>query len=128
MLCQVENLLSVVAATSITGATSSDVAVIAENFTGLEHRIEWVRTIHGVDFVNNSKGTNVGSVHKSLTSFSRPVILIAGGKDKGGDFFALKEIFKEKIGLPKTYLRLFQMHKLFLRFLLMMNILEALLS
>ncbi|HJO59064.1 MAG TPA: hypothetical protein QF772_12695, partial [Nitrospinaceae bacterium] len=59
--------------------------------------IEWVRTIRGIDFINDSKGTNVGSVHKSLMSFSRPVILIAGGKDKGGDFLALKKIFKEKV-------------------------------
>ena len=70
---------------------------IVGNFIGLEHRIEWVRTIRGVDFVNDSKGTNVGSVNKSLASFSRPVILIAGGKDKGGDFRTLKQIFKKKV-------------------------------
>ena len=95
--CQVENLLGAVAATSIANATSSDIAIVAGEFAGLEHRIEWVRTFRGIDFINDSKGTNVGSVNKSLTSFSRPVILIAGGKNKGVDFRALKEIFKEKV-------------------------------
>ena len=97
MQCQVENLLSAVAATSIARAKSSDISSVASGFEGLEHRIEWVRTVRGIDFVNDSKGTNVGSVNKSLASFSRPVILIAGGKDKGADFRTLKGIFKEKV-------------------------------
>ena len=82
---------------SIARAKSSDISSVASGFEGLEHRIEWVRTVRGIDFVNDSKGTNVGSVNKSLASFSRPVILIAGGKDKGADFRALKGIFKEKV-------------------------------
>jgi len=97
MQCQIENILSAVAVVSIANATSSDIMNVVAGFKGLEHRIEWVRTIRGVDFVNDSKGTNVGSVNKSLASFSRPVILIAGGKDKGGDFRVLKKIFKKKV-------------------------------
>ena len=97
MQCQVENVLASVVATSLVGAKPDDIASAVCEFTGLEHRIEWVRTVRGIDFINDSKGTNVGSVHKSLTSFSRPVILIAGGKDKGGDFQALKGIFKERV-------------------------------
>ncbi len=97
MQCQVENVLAAVVATSLAGAKPDDIANAVSEFIGLEHRIEWVRTIRGIDFINDSKGTNVGSVHKSLMSFSRPVILIAGGKDKGGDFLALKKIFKEKV-------------------------------
>ena len=97
MQYQVENLLGAVAATSIASVMSNDIARVASEFKGLEHRIEWVRSVRGIDFINDSKGTNVGSVNKSLTSFSRPVILIAGGKDKGVDFRALKGIFKEKV-------------------------------
>ena len=94
---QVENILATVAATSIASTTLGDIASVISDFKGLEHRIEWVRTVHGIDFVNDSKGTNVGSVNKSLRSFSQPIILIAGGKDKGGDFQPLKGIFKEKV-------------------------------
>ncbi len=97
MQCQVENALAAVAVTALLGTPPDDITGAIREFPGLEHRIEWVRTVRGIDFVNDSKGTNVGSVNKSLTSFSRPVILIAGGKDKGGDFRSLKLIFKEKV-------------------------------
>jgi UDP-N-acetylmuramoylalanine--D-glutamate ligase len=56
-----------------------------------------VREIGGVRFYNDSKGTNVGSVLKSLQSFSEPVILIAGGKDKNGDLSPLKELVREHV-------------------------------
>ncbi len=97
MQCQVENALAAVAVTALLGTPPDDITGAIREFPGLEHRIEWVRTVRGIDFVNDSKGTNAGSVNKSLTSFSRPVILIAGGKDKGGDFRSLKLIFKEKV-------------------------------
>ena len=85
------------AVTILANATQDDIANVAIKFTGLDHRIEWVRTVRGIDFINDSKGTNIGALHKSLKSFSRPIILIAGGKDKGGDFRVLKELFKEKV-------------------------------
>ena len=94
---QIENILGAVAVTSLLNVTKDDVANVATNFKGLDHRIELVRTVHGVDFVNDSKGTNVGALHKSLENFSRPIILIAGGKDKGGDFQTLKIPFKKKV-------------------------------
>lgn len=97
MQCQVENALAAVAVTALLGTPPDDITGAIRDFPGLEHRIEWVRTVRGIDFVNDSKGTNAGSVNKSLTSFFRPVILIAGGKDKGGDFRSLKLIFKEKV-------------------------------
>ena len=97
MQCQVENALAAAAVTALLGTPPDDITGAIREFPGLEHRIEWVRTVRGIDFVNDSKGTNVGSVNKSLTSFFRPVILIAGGKDKGGDFRSLKLIFKEKV-------------------------------
>ena len=97
MQCQVENLLGTIAVASIIKATARDVLKVATEFTGLAHRIEWVRTVRGIDFINDSKGTNVGSVNKSLATFTKPVILIAGGKDKGADFLPLKEVLKKKV-------------------------------
>jgi UDP-N-acetylmuramoylalanine--D-glutamate ligase len=68
-----------------------------EDFPGLEHRLEWVRNMDGISFFNDSKGTNVGSVVKSLLSFEEPVFLIAGGKDKGGDYGPLKSIVRSRV-------------------------------
>jgi UDP-N-acetylmuramoylalanine--D-glutamate ligase len=70
---------------------------VLSGFQGLEHRLEFVRELRGVDFVNDSKGTNIGAVKKSLSGFDRPVILIIGGQDKGGRFSTLKKIFKDKV-------------------------------
>jgi len=97
MQFQTENLLSAIVVATLVNATKSDIANVAMRFKGLDHRVEWVRTVDGIDFVNDSKGTNVGALHKSLKFFSRPIVLIAGGKDKGGDFRVLKELFKEKV-------------------------------
>ena len=97
MQFQTENLLSAIVVATLVNATKSDIANVAMRFKGLDHRVEWVRTVHGIDFINDSKGTNVGALHKSLKIFSRPIVLIAGGKDKGGDFRVLKKLFKEKV-------------------------------
>ena len=68
-----------------------------QGFEGLEHRLEKVTTLEGVDFFNDSKATNVEASLKSLLSFSRPVIMIAGGRDKGGDFSRLKEPVQQRV-------------------------------
>ncbi len=98
MQWQVENILPAVATALTLNVSTEAILKTLKNFSGLEHRLEWVRNLNGVDFVNDSKGTNVGSVCKSLNTFSnRPIILIAGGKDKGTDFSPLKNIMKEKV-------------------------------
>jgi UDP-N-acetylmuramoylalanine--D-glutamate ligase len=56
-----------------------------------------VKEIQGVKYVNDSKGTNVGAVLKSLESFVNPIILIAGGRDKAGDFSLLRNLVKERV-------------------------------
>ena len=94
---QIDNFLGAIAATTILNVGRDEIVSAAINFKGLDHRIEWVRTIRGIDFINDSKGTNVGALRKSLENFSRPIILIAGGKDKGGDFQILKTLFKNKV-------------------------------
>jgi UDP-N-acetylmuramoylalanine--D-glutamate ligase len=67
------------------------------DFPGLEHRMKLVRELNGVKWYNDSKGTNVGSVVKSLAGLSAPVTLIAGGKDKGGDYTPLCSPVREKV-------------------------------
>lgn len=64
---------------------------VLRSFPGLEHALELVRERQGVRFVNDSKGTNVDATLKALESFSDPIVLIAGGRDKGGDFGRLRE-------------------------------------
>jgi len=73
---------------------------IRESFTsfeGLEHRLEFVATVRGVDFINDSKATNVNSVWFALESMKQPTILILGGQDKGNDYNELKDLVKEKV-------------------------------
>ncbi len=67
------------------------------NFGGLPHRMQQVRILAGVSWYNDSKGTNVGSVLKSLAGLSWPVTLIAGGKDKGGDYSSLRPLLEQKV-------------------------------
>jgi UDP-N-acetylmuramoylalanine--D-glutamate ligase len=66
-------------------------------FPGLEHRLEFVKEINAVRYFNDSKGTNVGAVMKSLESFLEPIILIAGGRDKAGDFSQLRHLVRDKV-------------------------------
>ncbi len=68
-----------------------------ENFPGIPHRLEEVRIVNGVTFVNDSKATTVSSLHYALQSFEEPIILIAGGIDKGGDFSELNNLLKKKV-------------------------------
>ena len=68
-----------------------------QTFESLEHRMETVITIKGVEFINDSKATNVNSTWFALESMTKPVILILGGVDKGNDYNLLKELVKEKV-------------------------------
>ena len=67
------------------------------DFTGLEHRLEFVAKVHGITFINDSKATNVNSTWYALESQSNPVIWIAGGIDKGNDYNLLLELVKKKV-------------------------------
>ena len=93
----VENMMAALTAARIFGCSKKAIQDTLNRFEGLEHRLEFVREIRGVRFYNDSKGTNVGSVVKSLQSFSEPVILIAGGKDKNGDLNPLKELIQKRV-------------------------------
>jgi UDP-N-acetylmuramoylalanine--D-glutamate ligase len=93
----VENIMAAVAVAAAAGIQQAVIQNVLETFAGLEHRLEFVREKDGVRYYNDSKGTNVGAVVKSLASFSTPVILIAGGVDKGGSYAALEEQTKRKV-------------------------------
>jgi UDP-N-acetylmuramoylalanine--D-glutamate ligase len=90
----VENMMAAVAAAKLVGIDHEPIQQSLEDFPGLEHRVEFVREKDGVSYYNDSKGTNVGAVVKSLAGFAAPVILIAGGVDKGGDYKPLEEGIK----------------------------------
>ena len=68
-----------------------------QTFESLEHRMETVATIRGVEFINDSKATNTNSTWYALESMTKPTILILGGVDKGNDYSFLKELVKEKV-------------------------------
>jgi UDP-N-acetylmuramoylalanine--D-glutamate ligase len=93
----VENLMAAIAAAKCAGVSRRAIEKTLEEFPGLEHRLEFVREKDGVRYYNDSKGTNVGAVVKSLASFSAPVILLAGGVDKGGDYGPLADGVKNKV-------------------------------
>ncbi|MFH1090383.1 MAG: UDP-N-acetylmuramoyl-L-alanine--D-glutamate ligase [Pseudomonadota bacterium] len=94
-----ENVMAALLATLPFGLDLSRVLMAAARFKPLPHRMELVGEIEGVKYYNDSKGTNVDAVLKSLEGFSRPVILIAGGRDKGGDFRPLRPLIKDKVKL-----------------------------
>jgi UDP-N-acetylmuramoylalanine--D-glutamate ligase len=67
------------------------------SFPGVEHRLEFVREINGVQYINDSKATNVDSVWYALRSFDQPIFLILGGKDKGNDYNQIKDLVANKV-------------------------------
>jgi len=67
------------------------------SFEGVPNRLETVRTVHDVTYINDSKATNVNAVWYALESFSQPIVLIAGGRDKGNDYSSLKPLVSEKV-------------------------------
>jgi UDP-N-acetylmuramoylalanine--D-glutamate ligase len=67
------------------------------SFESLEHRMEKVATIRGVDYINDSKATNVNSTWFALESMEKPVVLILGGVDKGNDYGLIRDMVQEKV-------------------------------
>ena len=74
-----------------------DIRESLSDFRNVEHRLEFVSSVHGIEFVNDSKATNVNSTWYALESFNKPVILILGGVDKGNDYSTLLELVKDKV-------------------------------
>jgi UDP-N-acetylmuramoylalanine--D-glutamate ligase len=96
----VHNLENAMAASAMALLAQCPLEAVKESlmeFEGLEHRLEFVRELNGVKYINDSKGTNIGAVTKSLESFKEQLILIAGGRDKEGDFASLRNLVTEKV-------------------------------
>ena len=79
------------------GVDPKSIEQTLRSFAGIEHRLEPCGTIDGVDYINDSKATNVDSVWYALESMTRPVVWIAGGTDKGNDYSQLYDLVKEKV-------------------------------
>jgi len=92
-----QNVMASIAVGKILKCPEDEIRQAMTQFQGLPHRMERVRELNGVHFINDSKGTNVGALKISLKSISSPVILIAGGKDKGGEFESLNALVGEKV-------------------------------
>ncbi len=93
----IENTMASVAVAKVIGLESKIIKEAIKSFKGLEHRTELCGEIDGVKFINDSKATNIDATYKALMSFDSPLILILGGKDKGGDFTKLNELIKSKV-------------------------------
>jgi len=79
------------------GCPTDVIRRVLSTFPGLEHALELVRDRRGVRFVNDSKGTNVDATLKALEGLDHPIWLIAGGRDKGGDFSRLTEAISRRV-------------------------------
>ncbi len=88
-------------AASVAGATidirKDKIREAVQTFENLEHRMEVVATVRGVEFINDSKATNVNSTWYALESMTKPTVLILGGVDKGNDYSLLQELVKDKV-------------------------------
>jgi len=95
----VENVLAAVSAAWLAGAPPSAIAGGVRSFPGVEHRLEFVAAIGGVDFFNDSKATNVDATLKALRAFPGRLLVILGGKDKGSDYAPLIEPLRQRAKL-----------------------------
>ena len=91
------NVLAAMAAGERIGLDSAAMLQVVAEFPGLPHRMQFVRNVDGVNFINDSKATNVAAAIASVNSLAGPVVLIAGGQGKGGDFTALAAAVANKL-------------------------------
>ena len=95
-LHNLENLVASVTAARLMGVPAEGIEASIGDFKGLPHRMESVGKIRGVEFINDSKATNVDAALKSINSMDRRLVLIMGGRDKGSDFTILRDSLEEK--------------------------------
>lgn len=91
------NTMAAGIASSLLEIRSSKIREAITSFEGLEHRMEFVATIRGVDYINDSKATNINSTWYALENMEKPVVLILGGVDKGNDYTLIEELVEEKV-------------------------------
>jgi len=95
-LHNVENTMAAAAAGRLAGASLAQIAAAVRTFRAVEHRLEFVRNVSGVDFYNDSKATNVDATRKALDAFAGGLWVILGGKDKGSDYTVLRQPLTQK--------------------------------
>jgi len=95
----ISNAMAASAAALVFGVKADEIERALAAFRGLPHRIEVVRENGGVTYIDDSKGTNVGAVVEAIDALAAPIILIAGGLDKGGDYAPLRRPLGEKVKL-----------------------------
>ncbi|MBI5856133.1 MAG: UDP-N-acetylmuramoyl-L-alanine--D-glutamate ligase [Sphingobacteriales bacterium] len=91
------NTMAACVAASILDIRKEKIRDAVQNFQSLEHRMEHVATVRGVEFINDSKATNVNSTWYALESMTRPTVLILGGVDKGNDYSLIEDLVREKV-------------------------------
>ena len=90
-----ENVMAAILLTYLCGLDLPEIIKAIKTFKSISHRLEYVRSLSGIDFYNDSKGTNVDSSVKAIESFDRPIIIIAGGYDKNIDYTDFVKAFKK---------------------------------
>ena len=93
----VENVLAAVCASRLAGASPGIIRHAVESFRAVEHRLEYVDTINGVEFYNDSKATNVDATAKAIAAFPGGIHLILGGKDKNSDYTQLADLLRSRV-------------------------------
>jgi len=93
----VENVLAAVCAGALVGCEAGQIRTAVQRFKAVEHRLEYVATIRGVEYYNDSKATNVDATIKALESFPANVHLILGGKDKDSDYTQLNDLLRHRV-------------------------------
>jgi UDP-N-acetylmuramoylalanine--D-glutamate ligase len=93
----VENTLAAICVGALMGCEAGRIRKAVQDFKAVEHRLEYVATIRGVDYYNDSKATNVDATIKALESFPANIHLIVGGKDKDGDYTLLNDLIRRRV-------------------------------
>jgi UDP-N-acetylmuramoylalanine--D-glutamate ligase len=98
----VENVLAAVCIARLAGVSAEVIRGAVRSFKAVEHRLEFVREVKGVEYYNDSKATNVDATMKAVASFDGGIHLILGGKDKDSDYTQLAELLKERVKVVYT--------------------------
>jgi UDP-N-acetylmuramoylalanine--D-glutamate ligase len=93
----VENVLAAICVGALMGCRPEQIRQAIRNFKAVEHRLEYVATVRGVEYYNDSKATNVDATIKALESFSANIHIILGGKDKGSDYTVLSDLLRKRV-------------------------------
>jgi UDP-N-acetylmuramoylalanine--D-glutamate ligase len=93
----VENVLAAICAARLAGVAPEIIRATVERFRAVEHRLEFVTNVNGVDYYNDSKATNVDAAMKAIAAFPSGIHLILGGKDKNSDYRLMRPLIQERV-------------------------------